>query len=244
MRHDEFQIGDTFWCGGHKWQCTDTLTLKAESGHRIEFDPARLRGVQAYTTETRTIAVGDRLQWREPDNKRRIANGEYATVLKLDANNIEVKLDKGCTLSMALDAARKVDLGYTSTSHAAQGATVDRVIVNVDSLRSAQLVNRRQFYVSISRPGPTPAFTPMTPKRCAARSAGRRRRNWRSTSLSNARAPRPALVCGFEYGAPRSSASTPRSQSHVLYWLRTRSPLHSPRIGILSTSTQISTERR
>jgi len=27
----------------------------------------------------------------------------------------------------------------------------DRVIVNVDSLRSAQLVNRRQFYVSISR---------------------------------------------------------------------------------------------
>jgi hypothetical protein len=27
----------------------------------------------------------------------------------------------------------------------------DRVIVNVDSLRSAQLVNRKQFYVSISR---------------------------------------------------------------------------------------------
>jgi len=28
---------------------------------------------------------------------------------------------------------------------------VDRVIVNVDSMRSAQLVNRKQFYVSISR---------------------------------------------------------------------------------------------
>ena len=28
---------------------------------------------------------------------------------------------------------------------------MDRVIVNVDSMRSAQLVNRRQFYVSISR---------------------------------------------------------------------------------------------
>ena len=26
MRHDEFQIGDTFWCGGHKWRCTDIGT--------------------------------------------------------------------------------------------------------------------------------------------------------------------------------------------------------------------------
>jgi hypothetical protein len=32
-----------------------------------------------------------------------------------------------------------------------QGVTVDRVIVNVDTLRSIELVNRKQFYVSISR---------------------------------------------------------------------------------------------
>ena len=43
------------------------------------------------------------------------------------------------------------DYGYASTSHAAQDATVDRVIVNIDTTRSAQLVNARQFYVSISR---------------------------------------------------------------------------------------------
>ena len=47
--------------------------------------------------------------------------------------------------------APHADHRYASTSHAAQGTTVDRVIVNVDPLRSAQLVNRRQFYVSISR---------------------------------------------------------------------------------------------
>jgi Viral (Superfamily 1) RNA helicase len=38
-----------------------------------------------------------------------------------------------------------------STSHATQGATVDRVLVNVDSSRSEELVNRKQFYTSISR---------------------------------------------------------------------------------------------
>ena len=45
----------------------------------------------------------------------------------------------------------KLECRSRPTSHAAQGAAVDRVIVNVDSMRSAQLVNRRQFYVSISR---------------------------------------------------------------------------------------------
>jgi hypothetical protein len=23
MNHSEFQIGETFWCGGHEWCCTD-----------------------------------------------------------------------------------------------------------------------------------------------------------------------------------------------------------------------------
>jgi len=52
---------------------------------------------------------------------------------------------------MPLAEARKVDLGYASTSHAAQGSTVDRVIVNIDSRRGVDLVNERQLYVSISR---------------------------------------------------------------------------------------------
>lgn len=53
---------------------------------------------------------------------------------------------------MPLADARKVDLGYASTSHSAQGSTVQRVIINIDSSRSADLVNQRQFYVSLSRP--------------------------------------------------------------------------------------------
>ncbi len=26
MRHDEFEIGATFWCGGNLWRCTDIGT--------------------------------------------------------------------------------------------------------------------------------------------------------------------------------------------------------------------------
>ena len=129
----------------------DHLTLRAENGREIRFDPDKLKGIRAYTAESRTIAVGDRLEWREPDNKRRIANHQHGTITRLDARQIEVRFENGRKVSMPLADARKVDLGYASTSHAAQGSTVDRVIVNIDSHRSPELVNERQCYVSLSR---------------------------------------------------------------------------------------------
>jgi hypothetical protein len=129
----------------------EMLTLRAQNGRLVEFDPGRWKGLSVYTSETRTIAVGDRLEWREPDNKRCIANHEYATIRKLDGRNIEVQFDKGRRLSMPLADARKVDLGYASTSHASQGSTVQRVVLNVDSSRHVDLVNIRQWYVGGSR---------------------------------------------------------------------------------------------
>ena len=129
----------------------DTLTLRAENGRVLEFDPTRWKGLSVYTSETRTIAPGDRLEWREPDNKRGIANHEYATIRKLDARNIEVRFDNGRKVSMPISDARKVDLGYASTSHASQGSTVQRVVMHVDSTRHVDLVNIRQWYVGNSR---------------------------------------------------------------------------------------------
>jgi conjugative relaxase-like TrwC/TraI family protein len=128
-----------------------SLTVQADRGGQFEFRPDTLKGVQVYTSETRTIAIGDRLQWREPDNARRIANGQYATITALNPQAIEVRLDHGRQVALARADARKVDLGYASTSHAAQGATVDRVLVNIDSSRGPQLVNDRMCYVAISR---------------------------------------------------------------------------------------------
>ena len=54
-------------------------------------------------------------------------------------------------MSVASDCLRHIDHGYASTSHSAQGATVDHVIVDIDTRLSPELVNRKQFYVSISR---------------------------------------------------------------------------------------------
>jgi len=62
-----------------------------------------------------------------------------------------MRLDDGKQLKAACDRLRHIDHGYASTSHPAQGATVDRVIVDIDTRLSPELVNRKQFYVSISR---------------------------------------------------------------------------------------------
>jgi hypothetical protein len=40
MQHDEFRIGETFWCGGHRWRCTDCgkRTVTAICLDRVDVD--------------------------------------------------------------------------------------------------------------------------------------------------------------------------------------------------------------
>ena len=127
------------------------VTLRFTNGREVEFDPSRWKGLRAYTNESRTIAVGDRIEWREPDNRRRIANHEFGVVRNLTPNEIEVAFDGGRRLTLPLEEARHIDLGYATTSHALQGTTVDREIAHVGSRRGVDLINQRQFYVSTSR---------------------------------------------------------------------------------------------
>ena len=127
------------------------LTVSAPDGRRIEYNPVRLFGVEVFREEQRTIARGERIQFRAPEKTLGLANGEFATIEAIDDRRAVLRLDNGRQLSAALDRLRHIDHGYASTSHSAQGATVDRVIVDIDTRLSQELVNRKQFYVSISR---------------------------------------------------------------------------------------------
>jgi conjugative relaxase-like TrwC/TraI family protein len=127
------------------------ITVRNDDGRAVAYNPKRPAGVDVFRPEHRTIAVGDRIQFRAPDHALRVSNGEFATVLVLDENKAVLRADAGREISASLQRLRHVDHGYASTSHSSQGATVDRVIVNVDTLRPVELVNRKQFYVSISR---------------------------------------------------------------------------------------------
>jgi ATP-dependent exoDNAse (exonuclease V) alpha subunit len=127
------------------------LTVSVPDGRRIEYNRVRLFGVGVFREEKRTIARGERIQFRAPEKALGLANGEFANIDAIDDRRAVLRLDNGRQLSAALDRLRHIDHGYASTSHSAQGATVDRVIVDIDTRLSPELVNRKQFYVSISR---------------------------------------------------------------------------------------------
>jgi len=127
------------------------VSLKLTDGRSLDFDPKRVRGLAVATIEDRRLAVGDRVQFRAPLRDERVANGQLGTVREMDEALAVIELDGGRHVALDRSRPQPIDYGYATTSHAAQGQTVDRVLVCVDSERSATLVNQHQFYVSLSR---------------------------------------------------------------------------------------------
>jgi hypothetical protein len=99
--------------------------------------------------ESRTlrVAVGDKLllQANASTAGHRFINGELVEVKTVQGDDI--LLTDGRVIP---GHYRTFTHGYAVTSHAAQGKTVDEVLV-VASSRSLPAVHQQQFYVSISR---------------------------------------------------------------------------------------------
>jgi len=91
------------------------------------------------------LAAGDKLLLQANTARKRFINGELVEVKRLAGETIV--LSDGRTLPATY---RTFTHGYAVTSHAAQGKTVDEVLV-VASSRSLPAVSQQQFYVSISR---------------------------------------------------------------------------------------------
>jgi ATP-dependent exoDNAse (exonuclease V) alpha subunit len=109
--------------------------------------------VQVFREEARAFAQGERVQFRLPHRELGVANGQFATIVALDPVSGDAMLRLGHERESGLNLRNfpHLDHGYAVTSHASQGATVDRVLINIDTTRSRELVNRQQFYVSLSR---------------------------------------------------------------------------------------------
>lgn len=96
--------------------------------------------------------VGDRLQFRLNSRKLGIDNADLATVLDVDPDRrvVTVRLDKD-RREVAVDLRRyspeKLVLGYASTTHAAQGASID----HVEILMGGGSTDLHMGYVQLSR---------------------------------------------------------------------------------------------
>jgi hypothetical protein len=102
-----------------------------------------------YKPETMEICEGERIRvtcnGRTQDGHR-LSRGNWFTVSHI-AHDGKLVLENGWRVDKDF---KHLDYAYTMTSHAAQGKTVDRVIL-VQSADSMAAADAKQFYVSISR---------------------------------------------------------------------------------------------
>ena len=128
------------------------ITVRKPDGSEVAYDPARLRGIDAYTEVERRFSVGDRIQFTAPQQELHIANRSLATIEQIAPDgSITAKMDSGKAVSFDPALTRHFDHGYAVTSHSAQGLTAERVLIHADTNVHPDLLNARFGYVSVSR---------------------------------------------------------------------------------------------
>jgi conjugative relaxase-like TrwC/TraI family protein len=100
---------------------TNSLTVQTPGGDEATYNPNLTKTMTGestvYRQEQREIAPGDRIQFSEADSTRGIRKGELGTVTAIsDANDLDVKLDKGTVVQLNAEQARHIDHGYAVES--------------------------------------------------------------------------------------------------------------------------------
>jgi conjugative relaxase-like TrwC/TraI family protein len=131
----------------------NTLTVELQNGSSVTYDPRRLMGVNVFREMEREFATGDRLQFTVPNKDLGVANRDLGTVTAIEDGKMTVRLDGKAQRTVTFDTAefRQFDHGYSVTSHSSQGLTAGRVLANIDTDSSRNLINSRLAYVAISR---------------------------------------------------------------------------------------------
>ena len=130
---------------------SNLITVQRDTGGIVSYDPARLRGIDAYRETEKSFAIGDRLQMTAPYRDLDLPNRALGAVEQIANGQLTVRMDSGRTVTFDPHEMRHFDHGYAVTSHSSQGLTAERVLVNMDTEMHSNLINARFAYVSISR---------------------------------------------------------------------------------------------
>ena len=96
------------------------------------------------------LAAGDRIMFTRNDYDLGVRNGQKATITGVDPFRlIDVRLDSGETKRIHTDNYNHIDYGWATTTHKAQGATVERAFVY--GFSSESMASQQATYVQISR---------------------------------------------------------------------------------------------
>ncbi len=122
------------------------IVVERHNGERFAFNPGQITGFDAGLDREVPVAVGEKLLIRANDYPSGLKNGDIVEVSEFGEGG-SLRLKDGRTVSASF---RQFAHGYATTSHAAQGKTVDRglLMMTDEALKAANL---KQAYVSNSR---------------------------------------------------------------------------------------------
>ena len=101
-------------------------------------------------TKEISLAKGDRVMFTRNDYNLDLRNGQRATVESCDPfGMIDARLDSGEYRRINVEAYNHIEYGWASTTHKAQGATVERTMVY--GFSSESMASQQATYVQISR---------------------------------------------------------------------------------------------
>lgn len=102
---------------------------------RQKMQAQRLLGKDSYTVDTVsgqiTLSSGERILFLRNNRQLGISNGEFATVVKINSDQITVKLGQGQEMTFLTTEYHDFNYGYAATVHKSQGATYDHIFVYV-----------------------------------------------------------------------------------------------------------------
>jgi ATP-dependent exoDNAse (exonuclease V) alpha subunit len=130
------------------------LTVRTQDGRILSYDPGHASGISIYESKLQSFAVGDRIQFTVNASHLGVSTRDLGTITKLDVHgNVQVELDSRRNVRWNLSEHRHIDYAHPMTSYSAQGATVDRVLLQIDTsdYRLSGLLNKTLAYVGASR---------------------------------------------------------------------------------------------
>ena len=148
---------DVYGCReGEAWTVTGSNPERVELARKGSDGGFRPSGnashnVSVFETRPLSLRAGDEIVFTRNLKKRKIINGERATIEEIGRERVRIRLESGRGFSLGVDDddLRHIDHAWSSTVHRAQGMTKDNVIAVLDA--SSMMSDRAMLYVEMSR---------------------------------------------------------------------------------------------
>ena len=128
------------------------VQLVDEHGRIIGWDPrlGSARQVNVFNREERSLAAGDRIQWRLVSKDLALKNAERGTVERLAGTVATIRWDRGeRRQEIDLGQHKTWDYGYAETIYSSQSKTYDRAYVLAPV--NSGMVHGQNYYTAITR---------------------------------------------------------------------------------------------